>query len=340
MGYTPPTNIDIGSDPTDREDSLASNTTWIDKNNPANETGIITSIEIWAETELENCEVAIFYVVSGNNLSTRIGGTVTLGTVTAGSKQTFTEDSESDPISLNVVAGDYIGIFYTAGTIERSFSGAGTWGAVGDYIPCINVAFAVNANRSISLYGTGGSETGILTIGDSFSVADSLIKNVTKQLGEAFSIADSFVKTIILYFYETFSVMDSFVRNVTKQLGETLSIVDSKIMSGIKYLGEAFSIVDSFAHTIILYFYETLKVTDSFIKHLRTFWHKVIKSVAVYTKVDLKEEIPWEEMTWKNLGDVTWLDIANMTWRDLSVEAISFYKKVIKKISTYEKVKK
>ena len=136
------TAITIGAGATNMSSTLPP-ATWVDKNNPANETGKITSIEIYAVTgygDLLNCEVGIFYVVSGNNLSTR--SNVTLGTVTQGSKQTFTEDSESNPINMDVTAGDYIGLYWTgAGRIERAVSGAGSWGVGGDNIPCTNVTF-------------------------------------------------------------------------------------------------------------------------------------------------------------------------------------------------------
>lgn len=147
--------IDIGSAAVNRASFLYPQTT-VNKANPANATGTITSIEIWAKVDLVNCEVATFFVVSGNNLSTR--DTVTIGAVTAGSKQTFTEDSGSDPISLNVEAGDYIGIWYTSGQLDKTDAGIGTWQESGDNIPCENQLFDTTSDDTISLYGTGETE--------------------------------------------------------------------------------------------------------------------------------------------------------------------------------------
>ena len=127
-------------------DSTASVLTIVNKSQPANGTGKITTVEIWANAELSNCEVAIFRVVSGNNLSTV--STHTIGTVAAGSKQSFEVD-------LDVVEGDFIGMYYTAGTMERQTTLGDGWYAAGDNIPCTNVTFTVFAGMTVSLYGKG-----------------------------------------------------------------------------------------------------------------------------------------------------------------------------------------
>ncbi|GAH34944.1 unnamed protein product [marine sediment metagenome] len=141
--------IDIGPGAIDRAASYGS-LTFIAKDNPANATGTITSVEIWAETDLSDVEVATFYEVSPSYYSTR--STVAIGSVTAGSKQTF-------PISLDVQEGDLIGIYFSAGTIERDSSGyIGIWYKSGDKIPCENQIFSSMAGWAISLYGTGNGE--------------------------------------------------------------------------------------------------------------------------------------------------------------------------------------
>jgi len=81
-------DIDIGCPAINRTASLAGKT-MINKGNPANASGIITNVEIYAVSgyTLTNCEVATFYVVSGNNLTTR--DYEYIGDVVGGSKQTF-----------------------------------------------------------------------------------------------------------------------------------------------------------------------------------------------------------------------------------------------------------
>ncbi|GAI61721.1 unnamed protein product, partial [marine sediment metagenome] len=80
--------IDIGCPAIDRPDYITGPRTAINRGNQANATGIINTIEIYANIELTDCKVATFYVVNGNKLSTR--DYEEIGTVTAESKQNFT----------------------------------------------------------------------------------------------------------------------------------------------------------------------------------------------------------------------------------------------------------
>ena len=149
------TAIDIGSAAVTGDDYWGSGNTWVSQVNSANATGKITSVEIYAQAEMANCEVATFYVVSGNNLSTRdyekVNNGNGAGVVLAGSKQTFVVD-------LDVVAGDYIGIrsdvggnFYSNGTSPNM------WRALGDNIPCTDTAFVTTYSATPSIYGTGAT---------------------------------------------------------------------------------------------------------------------------------------------------------------------------------------
>ena len=154
------TDIDIGSPAIDRATEWGTNLTLIVRDNPANASGIITSVEIYAYTgyDLTNCEVATFYRPDPdgfpNNFSTR--DTEAIGTVTGGSKQTF-------GVNLDVQTGDYIGIYYSGGYIEKDATGYdGIWNSSGnDYIPCTNQSFGTHvANVTVSLCGTGTTEVG------------------------------------------------------------------------------------------------------------------------------------------------------------------------------------
>lgn len=138
----------MGNEATDRASATAVNFTQIYRDNPASKTGKITSIEIFAATNISNLEVATFYLVSGSNYSTRDNETI--GSVTAGSKQTFTVD-------LDVVAGDMIGLYATSGSLENDTSGgSGSLGAIGDCIPCTNQEFtSQGVDDAFSFCGRG-----------------------------------------------------------------------------------------------------------------------------------------------------------------------------------------
>jgi len=133
--------------------------------NPANKTGKITQIELYAYSNLSGCKVATFYrpdpVGHPNNFSTR--DIEYIGTVMSGSKQTF-------KVNLDVVEGDRIGIYFTAGYICATppYSGYGErWFIEADKIPCTNQTFEVPPlpGDTQSIYGTGSIGEGELAIG-------------------------------------------------------------------------------------------------------------------------------------------------------------------------------
>lgn len=141
--------IDIGGEAIDRAGQTTLTNTMIAKTNPANENGTITSIEIWANSNLTGLKIGIFYKTNGDVFTTRDHDTI--GDVEAGSKKIF-------PVNLNVLAGDYIGFYAPSGLIERDSSGgSGYWYKVGDNIPCINATFILSGNSTYvhSVYGKG-----------------------------------------------------------------------------------------------------------------------------------------------------------------------------------------
>jgi len=153
------TAIDIGSAAVDGDDYWGGNT-WINGANPANESGKITTIEIYAQNgyPLSNCSVGTCYLESGTNFTTRdyekVSNGAGEGVVTAGSKQTFTVD-------LDVETGDYLCIQFDyddGGRIESTTSGT-SWRIVTPLqLPTDDATFTESSNTTLSLYGTGATE--------------------------------------------------------------------------------------------------------------------------------------------------------------------------------------
>lgn len=140
------TAIDVGSPATDRASFMEVAThTYIVTENPANLSGRITSVEIWAYSEMTEVKVAIFEEVDTNTFTAR--DSQIIGTVSAGSKQTF-------PVDLDIQAGFYIGFYAVIGDIETTLSGS-IWGRIGDYTECVGTYFVPIADRTISLGGIG-----------------------------------------------------------------------------------------------------------------------------------------------------------------------------------------
>lgn len=139
--------ITIGSAAIDRAASTAIVWTRVGKGGSADGTGEIDTVEIYLLASGTAVEVATFIDKGSNVLSTR--DTEAIGAVNGGSKQTFSG------LTMDVVTGDYLGIYGTTGSIQLDTSGDGYWYQTGDYIPCTDVTFTFSASRTISLYGTG-----------------------------------------------------------------------------------------------------------------------------------------------------------------------------------------
>ncbi len=146
----PATEIDIGSPAINRNSYQASNVTCLLLENTANDTGVIDTVEIWADTTLKGTVVGTLYLDSGTDYIGR--DYESLGTVNDGKKQTFTG------LDIDVETGDYIGSYATSGRYERSSSGyAGTRvNTSGNVWSGGSTSFGtLNSGNTLSIYGTG-----------------------------------------------------------------------------------------------------------------------------------------------------------------------------------------
>ncbi len=146
-----PQTIDVGSPAVDRAGILG-DYTLIGKTNPANADGTLDTWEVWTQIAADNIDFATFFVVSGNNLSTR--DTEAVGASNGNSKTTYVG------LSTDVETGDYAGLYHNVSnfsTLDRDNSGGdGMWYISAlDKIPCTNQAFSFLASYRISLYATG-----------------------------------------------------------------------------------------------------------------------------------------------------------------------------------------
>jgi hypothetical protein len=183
-----PESIDIGRGAVSAAGSWEGQT-YADKNNPANGTGTLDTWELWCITNATGVEVATFYVVSGNNLSTR--DSESIGSVTSGSKQTFSG------LSTDVATGDYAGYYSATGGIAIETSGyLGSWYKTGDYITCSNTAFSVWADVAISIYATGTEPPIEVSITDGLKIggSDSIVSSLTRT--ESLSVASARTATM------------------------------------------------------------------------------------------------------------------------------------------------
>lgn len=152
--------IDVGSACSARANYLGGQTTVIDRNNPANATGTIDSVCVYAYSDpqqLNSPEFASFIDEGSNTFSTR--GNVSVADQTS-NPQTYTAPGDFTVFDIN--NGDYIGLTFVSGIIEvTEGSGDGFWTTiVSDNIPASSVTFAFTDLREISIYATG-TESGV-----------------------------------------------------------------------------------------------------------------------------------------------------------------------------------
>ncbi|MBA7570584.1 hypothetical protein ES708_12337 [subsurface metagenome] len=148
----PPIPIDIGSPAIDRASNTTANYTTVDKNNPANASGQITSIEFRVQYKVRGLIVGTFYSTNGNTLKCRASEVIP-GDFPTGSTQT-------KAVTIDVREGDYIGFYETSGRLERDTEGfAGIWGILNKHIdPGDEYEYDFFAGDALSLYGRGEGE--------------------------------------------------------------------------------------------------------------------------------------------------------------------------------------
>jgi len=151
QAWANPDVIDVGSEVINRPQSMPEGYTMIILDNPANLTGTLDTVQVWAASigDVTGFRIGTFYLVSGTTYKCR--DSVAIGTVTSGSAQTFSS------LSISVEAGDYLGAYWTYGTIERDAVGfGGHLFHSGESIdPDDQATFILLAGDTLSIYATG-----------------------------------------------------------------------------------------------------------------------------------------------------------------------------------------
>jgi hypothetical protein len=188
----PPGTIDIGPGAINRSLQASPGDTYIDLANPANDTGTLDTFELWFVNAGIGVKAGTFYG-SGSSYTSR--DCESIGSVAAGSKQTFSG------LDCDVESGDYAGIYYTSGTIERDTSGGeGVKYKTGDQFGTGTQTYFEYADDAISIYGTGDVASTEKSGSDSGSGADVLAARLasTTEAGtgvEASALTTSGAKT-------------------------------------------------------------------------------------------------------------------------------------------------
>ena len=143
--------IDIGTSPADGNTQGNVNQTDIELNNPANLSGLLNTFEVWLNVSSSGAtKVGTF---SGSGADYAVRDYENLGSVTGGSKQTFTGKS------CSVVAGDFIGYCSSFnGYLELSTAGgSGLRYRAGDGFSTHYTDYSLVSVCTAALYATGVS---------------------------------------------------------------------------------------------------------------------------------------------------------------------------------------
>jgi hypothetical protein len=150
----PATAIDVGSPAINRSGGAQGQYTFITVINPANDTGVIDTFELWSVVDMYGTKVDTFYG-SGASYTNRAGALI--GLVTHGAKQTFT--GLVITVSIGDFAGVSIGYSSPAGQLEREPSGGSNfYYKAGDQFGTGLQTYGLwDAVSQLSLYGTGAT---------------------------------------------------------------------------------------------------------------------------------------------------------------------------------------
>jgi len=156
------TDITIGNPAVDGDILTGgSGYTQVDKKTPADGTGTITTVEVCLRASTTTTIIAIFSA-SGNFLTARDYESV--GALSAG--------YNSFSVNLDVVTGDYIGIYYVGGEPEITpTASTGIWYKLGDQTQCVNTSFSSYTAAFLSLGGSSGvaaAEGNVIFFGTNF----------------------------------------------------------------------------------------------------------------------------------------------------------------------------
>ncbi len=155
--------IAIGNACDDRASSSSSGHTIVDQNVGASDAGSVDTICVFVALDMSGVEFGVFTDNGGNSLTCQAGhhcSGANLSPTVVGSPVTYT--AGVDYTAFNTDSGEYLGIYFTGGQLEKVNAGVGYWiEANSDEISDDNTEeFASTVTRTISLGATGTEGNG------------------------------------------------------------------------------------------------------------------------------------------------------------------------------------
>lgn len=147
-------DIDVGVWDITNDEGAGNGYTYIVDGNPANDSGTIDTIKfkLGANVSSKTITVIIMEKVDTNDFTARDYETIT--GITGNSGDTITLSAPGDFTALNIVSGDYIGMWITDCTVARHNTPSYGWWYLGsDEKECTSTTFSYSAASDLSMYG-------------------------------------------------------------------------------------------------------------------------------------------------------------------------------------------
>lgn len=205
--------IDIGSAAIDRAADYGNDWMMLSLENPANKSGLITDVAIYAQTSVgEKWKVGTFYGTAPN--------------FTCRDSVELTMDSglnNFSGLSINVQAGDYIGIFVKfPGRLEiDTEGGSGCYVKAGDQTETGQQTYILESGYTTSVYGTGP----LVKVGEVSIVAVAAVQGAAKVVCAGEAVIGS-TSSLIVLAEGIYSV------ELSLQSIAALSILPTRVFSG------------------------------------------------------------------------------------------------------------
>ncbi len=314
-----PQTIDIGNLAVTGTGSTAQYTRVI-VDNPANATGTLDVIEVFARVEIPNVQAATFFIVSGLNLSTR-DADESLGVAAADVKTTYSG------LSIDVETGDYLGFDIDGGRMAWNSGGvANSLWKNGDFIPCTNELFAELGDFAWSVYGTGVESGAALTqvLADTMTIVDSLSKTFRGIKSDSVALADAISKAPGLIKSETVTITDSTAKAVGQFRTDLVTIADSfsRTMVYLRTIADTLAISDAISKAISTVRVDTMTIVDS-----------MVSATGAMFTVALADIVTITDSLSGVLRAKTYLrqQVARMTVKRLSVSRMPIFRWIIRR---------
>lgn len=325
--------LDTGSAASNRTSFVTYGITYLQKTNVCNITGTIDTVQIYCATSLTGCKVGTFRDNGDGTYSNR--SYATIGSVTSGAVRTYSD------LRIDAVAGDLLGIYYTAGALDADATGSGTAYKTGDQFGLWNVgSWSTDANDALSCYATGTAW--VRADVTEFRISDTIQNRVSAA--EIYVLDPKNTEANYYSAYQQIKIeegqtgdnniiffgrIDEIVPNFSSQYGQTIKLTCRDYLAELteRALNTNFAadtrseqIKDIFSGYATTTFTQDIEASGSSGTVARDTRNSQTAPLALIE--EFASEDPWTNTTWDSAAGAVWRWTPS-SWTDNTVEADS-----------------